>query len=54
MIFKKKLKTQSMVGMFQLHSKSVRFRVAKITPNKIGQFVAFGKKMEMVKPSLFI
>lgn len=31
-------------GMFQLHSKSVRFRVAKITPNKIGQFVAFWEK----------
>ncbi|WP_243572691.1 MepB family protein [Bacillus stercoris] len=31
-------------GMFQLNSKSVRFRVAKITPNKIGQFVAFWEK----------
>lgn len=28
-------------GVFQLHSKSVRFRVAKITSNKIGQFVTF-------------
>ncbi|GJM68893.1 hypothetical protein HMSSN036_11090 [Paenibacillus macerans] len=31
-------------SMFQLNSKSVRFRVAKITPNKIGQFVAFWEK----------
>lgn len=28
-------------GLFQLSSKSVRFRVAKTTPNKIGQFVSF-------------
>jgi len=33
-------------GTFQLNSKSVRFRVAKITPNKIGQFVAFWEKDE--------
>ena len=26
-------------GIFQLNSKSIRFRVAKITPNKIGQFI---------------
>ncbi|MCY8544465.1 MepB family protein [Bacillus vallismortis] len=31
-------------GIFQLHSKSIRFRVANITPNKIGQFVAFWEK----------
>ncbi|MDU0814272.1 MepB family protein [Bacillus siamensis] len=31
-------------GVFQLNSKSVRFRVAKTTPNKIGQFVAFWEK----------
>lgn len=31
-------------GMFQLNSKSVRFRVAKITPNKIGQFVSLWEK----------
>ncbi len=31
-------------GIFQLNSKSVRFRVAKITPTKIGQFVAFWEK----------
>ncbi|MED5018474.1 MepB family protein [Paenibacillus chibensis] len=31
-------------GVFQLNAKSVRFRVAKITPTKIGQFVAFWEK----------
>ncbi len=31
-------------GIFQLNSKTVRFRVAKITPTKIGQFVAFWEK----------
>jgi hypothetical protein len=31
-------------GTFHLNSKSVRFRVAKITPTKIGQFVAFWEK----------
>lgn len=28
-------------GTFQLDSKTVRFRVANITPTKVGQFVAF-------------
>jgi len=31
-------------GIFQLNSKSVRFRVAKITPTKVGQFVSFWEK----------
>lgn len=31
-------------GVFQLNCTSVRFRVAKITPTKIGQFVAFWAK----------
>ncbi|MGE7024026.1 MepB family protein [Solibacillus cecembensis] len=31
-------------GVFKLNCKSVRFRVAKITPTKIGQFVAFWEK----------
>ncbi|WP_020059755.1 MepB family protein [Bacillus sp. 123MFChir2] len=31
-------------GIFQLNSKTIRFRVAKITPTKIGQFVAFWEK----------
>lgn len=33
-------------GTFQIASRSVRFRVAKITPNKVGQFVAFWEKDE--------
>ncbi|RCW77463.1 MepB family protein [Saliterribacillus persicus] len=40
-------------GIFQLGSKSVRFRVAKITPNKIGQFVAFWEKDENNKNQAF-
>ncbi|ANF47340.1 MepB family protein [Priestia megaterium] len=31
-------------GIFQLNSKSIRFRVAKTTPNKVGQFVSFWEK----------
>lgn len=31
-------------GVFLLNLKSIRFRVAKITPTKIGQFVAFWEK----------
>lgn len=31
-------------GVFQLNSKSVRFRVAKVTPTKLGQFVSFWEK----------
>lgn len=33
-------------GTFQLSSKTVRFRVANITPTKEGQFVAFWEKDE--------
>lgn len=33
-------------GMFQLTSHTVRFRVAKTTPTKLGQFVAFWEKNE--------
>jgi hypothetical protein len=33
-------------GTFQLSSKTVRFRVANITPTKVGQFVAFWEKNE--------
>ncbi|MED3965129.1 MULTISPECIES: MepB family protein [Niallia] len=36
-------------GTFQLNTKSVRFRVAKTTPTKIGQFVAFWEKDEANK-----
>lgn len=31
-------------GRFQLSSRTVRFRVANITPTKVGQFVAFWEK----------
>ena len=31
-------------GIFELGSKTVRFRVANITPTKIGQFVAIWEK----------
>ncbi|WP_035346802.1 MepB family protein [Halalkalibacter hemicellulosilyticus] len=40
-------------GMFQLNSKSVRFRVAKNTPTKIGQFVAFWEKDKNHKNQAF-
>ncbi|WP_312472250.1 MepB family protein [Neobacillus sp.] len=40
-------------GTFQLNSRSVRFRVAKITPNKVGQFVAFWEKDENNKNQAF-
>lgn len=36
-------------GLFQLGDLSVRFRVAKITPTKTGQFVAMWEKMPGVK-----
>lgn len=36
-------------GTFQLGALSVRFRVAKITPTKTGQFVAMWEKMPSVK-----
>lgn len=40
-------------GVFQLNSKSIRFRVAKITPTKVGQFVAFWEKDEENKNQPF-
>lgn len=40
-------------GVFQLNEKSVRFRVAKITPNKAGQFVVFWEKNENGKNQSF-
>jgi hypothetical protein len=40
-------------GIFQLNSKSIRFRVAKNTPNKIGQFVSFWEKNEAHKNQAF-
>ncbi|WP_332650065.1 MepB family protein [Lysinibacillus sp. 54212] len=40
-------------GIFQLNSKSIRFRVAKITPTKTGQFVAFWEKDDQNKNQAF-
>ncbi|MFG3613880.1 MepB family protein [Rummeliibacillus stabekisii] len=40
-------------GRFQLNSKSVRFRTAKITPTKVGQFVSFWEKDEANKNQAF-
>lgn len=40
-------------GVFELNSKTVRFRVAKIIPTKIGQFVAFWEKDEANKNQAF-
>ncbi|WP_026675659.1 MepB family protein [Alkalihalobacterium bogoriense] len=40
-------------GTFQLNSISVRFRVAKKTPTKIGQFVAFWEKDKNNKNQAF-
>ncbi|WP_117170117.1 MepB family protein [Paraliobacillus sediminis] len=40
-------------GIYQLNSKSVRFRVAKKTPTKIGQFVAFWEKDRNYKNQAF-
>ena len=40
-------------GVFELNSKTVRFRVAKITPTKIGKFVAFWEKDEVNKNQAF-
>ena len=41
-------------GTFQLSSKTIRFRVAKKTPTKIGQFVAFWEKDENNKNQPFL
>lgn len=35
--------------LFHLNNKTIRFRKSKITPNKIGQFVSFGRKMTICK-----
>ncbi|MGB2871128.1 MepB family protein [Psychrobacillus psychrotolerans] len=40
-------------GTFRLSSKTVRFRVANITPQKVGQFVAFWEKDENNKNQPF-
>ncbi|MGH1145904.1 MepB family protein [Bacillus pseudomycoides] len=40
-------------GIFQLNNKTIRFRVSKITPNKIGQFVSFWEKNENMQNQSF-
>ncbi|WP_369899792.1 MepB family protein [Bacillus manliponensis] len=40
-------------GKFQLNNKNIRFRVSKITPNKIGQFVSFWEKNKNMKNQAF-
>lgn len=40
-------------GIFRLSSRTVRFRVANITPTKVGQFVAFWEKDENNKNQPF-
>ncbi|WP_426355027.1 MepB family protein [Exiguobacterium sp. R-39] len=40
-------------GLFHLRSKSIRFRVAKTTPKKAGQFVAFWEKDDKNKNQPF-
>lgn len=39
-------------GTFQLSSKTIRFRVSNITPTKVGQFVVFWEKNEIIKTNL--
>lgn len=40
-------------GIFRLNNKTIRFRLSKITPNKIGQFVSFWEKNENMKNQAF-
>ncbi|MEI4803935.1 MepB family protein [Bacillus sp. NPDC077411] len=40
-------------GIFKLNNKTIRFRVSKITPNKIGQFVSFWEKNENMQNQAF-
>ncbi|OJD64288.1 MepB family protein [Bacillus sp. NH11B] len=40
-------------GIFQLNNRSIRFRVSKITPNKIGQFVSFWEKGASMRNQAF-
>ncbi|MBJ8083657.1 MepB family protein [Bacillus wiedmannii] len=39
--------------LFHLNHKSIRFRISKITPNKIGQFVSFWEKDANLKNQAF-
>lgn len=38
--------------LFHLNNKTIRFRKSKVTPNKIGQFVSFGRKMKICEIEL--
>lgn len=40
-------------ALFHLNNKTIRFRVSKITPNKIGQFVSFWEKNENMQNQAF-
>ncbi|MDC2864674.1 MepB family protein [Bacillus sp. BP-3] len=40
-------------GIFRLNNKTIRFRLSKITPNKIGQFVSFWEKNKNMKNQAF-
>jgi hypothetical protein len=40
-------------GTFQLNNKAIRFRISKITPNKVGQFVSFWEKNEHMQNQAF-
>lgn len=40
--------------IFHLNNKTIRFRKSKITPNKIGQFVSFGRKMTICRIERFL
>ncbi|HGH7177726.1 TPA: MepB family protein [Bacillus wiedmannii] len=39
--------------LFHLNKKTIRFRVSKITPNKIGQFVSFWEKDDNMQNQAF-
>lgn len=39
--------------LFHLNHKSIRFRISKITPNKIGQFVSFWEKDDNMQNQAF-
>ncbi|EJS54991.1 hypothetical protein ICG_03253 [Bacillus cereus BAG1X1-3] len=48
-----KQKSEYAGGIFQLNNRSIRFRVSKITPNKIGQFVSFWEKDASMRNQAF-
>ncbi|KEI83209.1 MepB [Clostridium botulinum A2 117] len=40
-------------GIFQLNHRTIRFRMSKVTPNKVGQFVSFWEKDENMQNQAF-